>query len=188
MVTVSIFALRDAIRNIQTQYKTPLNSTSHTSPSTEADIKLIRDYLELLELLILRPKRDGNEHAIPARDRMALGAEHWNKPAAYRNFRHNTCKAKNHGVPESQGPDVESEDESDTDGVDQDQNPPTTFNDLSMDEEEFPLGTDPSRHVAITQEVIDELSKVSATTPSRHCLLLNFAASTTIDNLIPIHS
>lgn len=35
------------------------------------------------------------------------------------------------------------------------------MDDLAMDEEEFPLGTDPERFVAMMQEVIDELSKAS---------------------------
>ena len=38
--------------------------------------------------------------------------------------------------------------------------PDIDIDDLAMDEEEFPLGTDLSRFVAMVQEVIDELSKV----------------------------
>ena len=38
-----------------------------------------------------------------------------------------------------------------------------------MDEEEFPLGTDLSRFVAMVQEVIDELSKVC----NLYCVLMS---------------
>ena len=89
---------------------------------------------------------------------MALGAEYLNKPGTFKNFRPNTCQAKNHGISE-EAPDVESEDE---DGIDHDigGNLELTLDDLAMDEEEFPLGTDPSHFVTMTQEVIEELSKV----------------------------
>lgn len=81
-----------------------------------------------------------------------------NKPGTFKNFRPNTCQAKNHGISE-EAPDVESEDE---DGIDHDigGNLELTLDDLAMDEEEFPLGTDPSHFVTMTQEVIEELSKV----------------------------
>jgi hypothetical protein len=42
------------------------------------------------------------------------------------------------------------------------------MDDLAMDEEEFPLGTDPSQFVAMAQEVIDELLKVG----NLYCVLV----------------
>jgi hypothetical protein len=47
------------------------------------------------------------------------------------------------------------------------------MDELAMDEEEFPLGTDPEHFIAMTQEVIDELSKASLASTTRiECMKL----------------
>jgi hypothetical protein len=165
MVTVSIFTLRDVIRRVQVQYKTPHNNISHISPSTAEDLKNLREYLETQKLQSYHPEREHNKYAIPTRDLMALGAAYANKSGAFKNFRRDTRKAVNKGVTEGAAPQrlsPESEDEEDDNLYhDLGDNAKVGMHDLAMDEEEFPFGTDPEQFVAMTQEVIDELSKVS---------------------------
>jgi len=55
---------------------------------------------------------------------------------------------------------MESEDDDEYANPDLGGEPGLNMDDLAMDEEEFPLGTDPSRFVVMTQEVINELSNV----------------------------
>lgn len=165
MVTVSIFTLRDVIRRMQTEYKTPHNNNTHTSPSTAVDLKDLREHLETQKLQTHYPEREHNKYAIPSRDLMALGAAYANKSSAFKNFRLDTRKAVNKGI--SQGADAanspESEDEDNNVYHDLGDDTDIGQDDLAMDEEEFPFGTDPKHFVAMTQEVIDELSKASAT-------------------------
>jgi hypothetical protein len=159
MVSVSIFALRDVIRRVQAQYNTPYNGTAHSTPSTKTDIEALCKYLQEQELQSYHPGRENNQYATPVRDLMAAGAEYANKAGAFKNFKHDTRKARNKGVPEgllSTACDVESEDEADHDlggNVDLD------MEDLTMDDEEFPSGTNIGDFISMTQEVIDELSR-----------------------------
>ena len=174
MVTVSIFTLWDVIRRVQVQYKTPHNSNSHTSPSTADDLKDLREYLETQKLQSFHPEREHNKYAIPARDLMALGAAYANKSGAFKNFRRDTRKAVNKGVPEG-GPAAdmpESEDEDENLYHDLGVNVEIGMDDLAMDEEEFPFGTDPEQFIAMTQEVIDELSKVRQAYMVNHTKLI----------------
>lgn len=46
------------------------------------------------------------------------------------------------------------------------------MDDLAIDEEEFPFGTDPEQFIAMTQEVIDELSKVCQANVVNHTKLI----------------
>lgn len=160
MVTVSIFALRDVIRRVQLDYKIPYNGTSHTSPSVNEDIKAVRNYLETHSLQSYTPKREGNEFATVARDLLSAGAAYASTSGAFNNFRRDTRNAVNHGTSNGMDSlasnDVESEDEFDCDlGADQG----LDVDDLALDEEEFPVGTDLADFVAMTREVIDELSR-----------------------------
>jgi hypothetical protein len=162
MVTVSIFTLRDVIRRVQVQYQTPHNNDSHTSPSTVEDLKDLREYLETQKLQSFHPAREHNKYAIPARDLMAAGAAYANKSGAFKNFQCDTRRAVNKGVSEGapRAATPESEDEPDMSYHDLGDDTEVGMSDLAMDEEEFPLGTDPERYVAMTLEVIEELSKV----------------------------
>jgi hypothetical protein len=161
MVSVSIFALRDVIRRVQAQYKVPHNGTSHTSPSTRTDIEKLCKYLRTKELQCYRPKRENNQYATPARDLMAAGAEYANKAGAFKTFKRDTRKASNKGGAEhapsiirGDGNESEDDDEAYHDlGGDAD----LTMDDLTMDDEEFPSGTDLVDLMAMSQEVIDEL-------------------------------
>lgn len=168
MVSVSIFALRDVIRKVQSEYQTPFNSMSHTSPSTASDISTLCQYLETQKIQTYTPKREHNEHTTPVRDLMADGAEYANKPSAFRNFRYTHRSAK---YPEGELPVEPVEAESDDEGADCDlghngQNSlfaedieydgcdfPHTY-----DEDEYPVGADIAEHVAMTRDVIEELS------------------------------
>lgn len=161
MVTVSIFTLRDVICQVQQSYKIPFNSTSHTSPATDEDVKDIRDYLHDNKLQSYMPDREHNNQATPARDLLAEGAAYANTARAFKNFRRDTRKAMNLGTahgetqtPSSVNPDADLEANYD---LGEDMN--ISLDDLAMDEEEFPMGTDIADFVAMSQEVIDELSR-----------------------------
>jgi hypothetical protein len=162
MVTVSIFTLRDVIRRVQAQYQSPNNNDSHTSPSADEDLKDLREYLETQKLQSFQPTREHNKYAIPARDLMTVGAAYANKSGAFKNFRCDTRKAINkgisEGIPRTTTP--ESEDEPDSSYHDLGDEVEVGMDDLAMDDEEFPLGTDPESYVAMTLEVIEELLKV----------------------------
>jgi len=119
MVTVSIFTLRDVIRRMQVQFKIPHNGNSHTSPSTEKDIQDIRTYLENQALQSYHPKRENNEWADVSRDLMESGAAYANTARAFRNFKCNTQKATNNGVPEGAPAAIAADSDLDADaGVD----------------------------------------------------------------------
>jgi hypothetical protein len=163
MVTVSIFTLRDVIRRVQAQYKTLLNRNSHTSPTTADDIKDLHDYLQTQQLQSFWPTCEHNKYMLPARDLMAIGAAYANKAGAFKNFWCDTCKATNKAIPErdTMTDTPESEDKDNHLYHDLGDDADVGISDLAMDEEEFPLGTDPAQFIAMTQEVIDELSMVS---------------------------
>ena len=161
MVTVSIFTLRDIIQQVQGQYKIPTNSNHHTSPSTAEDLKDLCDYLELQKLQTFLAERQHNKYAKEARDLMAEGTMYANKANTFRNFRRDTLKATNKGAAEAAPcSDMESEDDDEYANPDLGGEPGLNMDDLAMDEEEFPLGTDPLRFVVMTQEVINEVSNV----------------------------
>lgn len=174
MVSVSIFALRDVIRQVQSEYKTPFNATSHTSPSAEADLKTLRNYLKSEQLQTYKFDRDNNQYATPVRDLLAVGAEYANKPSAFRNFTYTRRKATNFGVsegPVTTGP-TDDDNPNDEDVADCDlghngseslmtedmffdgNNSPFTF-----DEDEYPPGTDIGDFIAMTKEIVDEFSR-----------------------------
>lgn len=151
MVSVSIFALRDVIRRVQSQYKIPHNGMSHTSPSTKEDIDRLCKYLRENELQSYQPKRRNNQYATPARDLMAAGAEYANKAGAFKNFKRDTRKTVNRGTTEAAPAavgaagvdDVEYESD-EGEEADHDLRVDVSLNidDLSMDDKEFPAGTD----------------------------------------------
>jgi hypothetical protein len=161
MVTVSIFILRDVIRKVQQSYKIPFNSASHTSPSADEDIKDLRDYLRDNNLQTYSPNREHNDKATPARDLLAEGAMYANTARAFKNFRRDTRKATNLGTAHgeklfTEDPNTDPEEHADHDlGGDLD----IDVDDLALDEEEFPPGTDIADLVAMTQEFVNELSQ-----------------------------
>jgi hypothetical protein len=165
MISVSIFALRDVIRQMQLAYKVPHNGKSHTSPSAENDIRDIRTYLETMELQTYQPERENNKFATAVRDLMEVGAAYANTARAYKSFRADTCKAANLGTSDqidtvpTRPVDVvikdEVKDEVDNDlGADLD----LDMGDLAMDEEEFPPGTDITDIIHMAEEFIEELA------------------------------
>lgn len=173
MVSVSIFALRDVIRKVQTEYQTPFNSTTHTSPSTAADILVLRQYLEAQNLQTYCPRREHNEHATPVRDLMADGAEYANKPAAFRNFRYTRLSAKH---PEGELSVDCPEDEENDEGADcdlghngqnslfaEDMEYDGTAFPFTYDEDEYPIGVDIAECVAMTREIVEELTSAEYT-------------------------
>lgn len=165
MISVSIFALRDVIRKVQSEYQTPFNSISHTSPSAETDIKTLRSYLEHQKLQTYFPECENNQHAMEARDLMAVGAEYANKPAAFKNFTYTKYKTTNNGLSEA-APAAKDVGEDDAMLVDEDEvadfdlgsNPALEVDDLVLDDDEYPLGTDINDYIARTREIIEQLS------------------------------
>jgi hypothetical protein len=166
MVSVCIFVLRDVIRKMQQEFQTPFNSSSHTSPSTENDIKTLRDYLEAQGLQTYNPQRKNNTSAMEARDLIQAGSQYANTPSTFRNFRYTKFNIKNYGLLEATPP-QSTEVDADMDGVDNpeddycelDGNEGVDFEDLLLDEDEFPLGSDVGDYIATVHEVIDELSR-----------------------------
>jgi hypothetical protein len=161
MVTVSIFALRDIIRRVQVSYKIPYNSISHTSPAANEDVQEIRDYLQKETLQAYTPNRKGNEHATPVHDLVSGGAAYANTAGAFNNFRRDTRNATNHGTAHSS---TNTDDISQTiadEEADIDLGADTNLNvdDLTMDEEEFPVGTEIADFMSMTREFVCELSQ-----------------------------
>ena len=164
MVTVSIFTLCDVIRRVQDCYQIPYNSSTHTSPAADEDIADVRNYLQEQTLQSYTPDRKENKWATPSHDLLSAGAAYANTAGAFNNFRHDTRNAVNHGTPHGNSIDTldnaggnaggTMEDSADIDlGAD----PGLHVDDLAMDEEEFPAGTDISDFVAMAREAIDEL-------------------------------
>jgi len=50
MVLVSIFALCDVVQQVQSEYKTPFNASSHMCLSAEADLNTLQNYLKVQQL------------------------------------------------------------------------------------------------------------------------------------------
>ncbi len=160
MVTVCIFALRDVIRKVQSEFETPFNSTTHTSPSTAADIQIICDYLHEQKIQSYLPIRPGNDQALPARDLIACGSEYANKLSAFRNFKYSRVDAINCGVPEATAVPVEEDFdvEGDHDMGFNGHESMLSHEDLELDDDEFPLGSDINTYLEIAHELVDELS------------------------------
>ena len=163
MVSVSIFALRDVIRKVQSEFQTPFNSINHTSPSTTTDIQVLRDYLQSQHIQTYWPERENGDDIMEARDLIAVGSEYANKPAAFRNFTYTKVNATNGGVPEVAVPDDHetqaSNLEGDEDVYDFGSENGLEFDDLSLDDEEFPLGSNAEDYISMVHEVVDELSR-----------------------------
>jgi hypothetical protein len=168
MITVSIFTLRDVIRQVQIDYKIPHNGISHTSPSTTEDINDLREYLKQQGLQTYNPNRENNCAAVPTRDLMGSGAEYANTARAFKTFRNDTRNAKHsrshdhHGsrapgptnMPVTSDPSYDDDEPANPDlGGDID----LELDDLVMDEEEFPPCTDVAEFVAMARDVIEEL-------------------------------
>ena len=98
MISVSIFALRDVIRKVQSDFKIPHNGISHTSPSAGNDIAKIREYLEQHELQSYKPDRENNKYAVPVHDLIAAGTTYNNTAQPFKNFRADMRKASNLGT------------------------------------------------------------------------------------------
>jgi hypothetical protein len=172
MVSVCIFVLRDVIRKMQQEFQTPFNSFTHSSPSTEKDIKSLCDYLEAQHLQTYDPQRENNTNASEARDLIQTGSDYVDTPSAFRNFKYTKFNITNHGLLEAaataatQSTDINAdvddiEDlqvEDDYSSCELDSNEAVGFEDLLLDEDEFPLGSDVGDYIATIHEVIDELS------------------------------
>lgn len=168
MVSISIFALRDVIWHVQSEYKTPFNSTSHTSPSTEADLKILRDHLKDLKLQTYTPERKNNQYASEVHDLLAVGVEYANKPSAFKIFTYTRWKATNMGTPEGSPPtDHLMQEDLEQAGFDLGHNGSDSLLDQDMAFDKFPLlfddnkcppGTNIGDYISMTHEIVEELS------------------------------
>ncbi|KAF8148588.1 hypothetical protein B0H34DRAFT_785583 [Crassisporium funariophilum] len=150
MVSVSIFALWDVIRKMQKEFGTPFNSTAHTSPATDDDIKTVCEYLKTHNIQSYVPTRPFNDKATEARDLLKAGAAYADRPSAFRNFTFTHFKTTNHGIQrESPEPGEDDEEDVDVDGdtqgdtldvIDPGSELDADLDDLLLDDEEFPLG------------------------------------------------
>ncbi|KAG6834995.1 hypothetical protein H0H93_005717 [Arthromyces matolae] len=170
MVTISIFALRDVIRKVQSEYNTPYNGTSHTSPCSKTDHANYSKYMKDHTLQSYTPTRPNNKYAIPARELIGVGAQYANKPSAFRNFRYDRRTAENLDVKEagiSPSLDVDSEEEEDFADCDLGHNGSRSLLDEDLafdkdnaflfDDDEYPPGTDIADYISMTREIVDEL-------------------------------
>lgn len=141
MVTVCIYALRDAIRVVQQGFKTPYNGKSHTSPNVTRDIALIRNHLKSHTVQTYTPQRAGNSNIKPVRDLIAVGAAYTTTAGAYKAFRTDQRKIINHGLtkpPKKTHVSEEMSEEEDEDAVTA---PPTfyqgiiTFDDIAAEDD-----------------------------------------------------
>lgn len=151
MVSVCIFTLRDVIRIMQKNFKTPHNGQSHTSPSCEKDIKKVIEYLELNTIQTYTPNQKGNDQAEPVRDLLADGLNYANTATAFRNFRSTASRAtykhnRTEEPPESENEMSDSEDESEEDGSDEESDigAPMDAEDIATEDEpcDINLATD----------------------------------------------
>jgi len=98
-----------------------------------------------------------------ARDLIAVGSKYPNKPAAFQNFTYTKVDAANHGVPEvvvPHDPEAEGSDlGGDEDEYDFGFEKGLDFDDLSLDDEEFPLGSNADDYISMVHEVVNELSR-----------------------------
>ena len=164
MVSVCIFVLRDVIQKTQQEFQTPFNSFTHTSPSTEKDIKCLCDYLEAQHLQTYDPQCENNTNASEAQDLIQTGSEYVDTPSAFRNFSYTKFNIKNHGLLEATATQL-TDINADVDDVEDlgddcelDGNEAVCFEDLLLDKDEFHLGSDVGDYIATVHEVIDELS------------------------------
>ena len=104
MVSVSIFSLHNVIQHMQSEYKTPFNSTSHMSPSTDPDLKIPCDHLNDLKLQTYMPGHENNQYAPEVHDLLAMGMEYANKPRAFKKITYTRWKATNLGTPKGSPP------------------------------------------------------------------------------------
>ena len=95
---------------------------------------------------------------IPAHDLLAKGAAYANTAWGFKNFQRDNCKVTNlrmvHGEKPSFDMDLNEYANHDLGG-----NVDLDINDLPMDDEEFPTTTDIADFAAMTQEVIEKLSR-----------------------------
>ncbi|EDR02124.1 uncharacterized protein LACBIDRAFT_332685 [Laccaria bicolor S238N-H82] len=142
---------------VQSEYHTPFNSISHTSPSAETDIKTLHNYLEQQKLQTYFPGRENNQHATEAHDLMAVGAKYVNKPGAFKNFTYMKYKMTNNGLSEGAlaAEDIGEDDamlvdEEEVADFDLGSNLALEVDDLVLDDDEYPLGTDINDYIART--------------------------------------
>jgi hypothetical protein len=162
MVTVSIFTLRDVIRQIKADYKIPHNGTSHTSPKTEQDVQDLCQYLRDENIQSYCPERVNNKWTTPARDLFVTGAAYGSTARAFKTFCHDTRMATNEGI--SEGRDMLNDGPDEEVGVanfDYGGDAGISIEDLAMDEEELPVGIDLAEFVTVGEEMIEELSRYS---------------------------
>lgn len=176
MVSVSIFALRDVMKQVHGEFQTPFNSTSHTSPSTEFDIQVLLEYLEAQSIQTYFPDRENNSDSQESRDLLQSGSKYSNKASTYQTFLYSKVKTSfrpSESVPSNPDPttavvddadtceddeaaNVESED--DEEDEDEDTRLHAEFEDLLLDQEEYPIGSNGRDYVAAMQEIVTELS------------------------------
>lgn len=167
MVSVCIFALHDVMRKVHQEFQTPFNSVSHSSPSNATDTKTLQEYLETHHIQMYSPHRENNCNSIEARDLIQAGAQYANTPSAYNNFIYTRVKAKHQSTcsslpsrsssPSLSDTAVDCDSDEECHDIDAGADLQVEFEDLLMDEEEYPIGSDGKEYITMMREIIEEL-------------------------------
>jgi len=93
MVAVATFALHDIMQQVQTEFQMPINSTSHTSPAMDMDLKLLHDCLEAQMIQEYNPTRSGNNDAVEVLNLIGAGLSYANQLLVFFHFiyKHQSC-------------------------------------------------------------------------------------------------
>ncbi|KAL0569038.1 hypothetical protein V5O48_012934 [Marasmius crinis-equi] len=121
-------------RIVAKAFRTPYNSTQHTTPDMLKEIHCIADALCDERVQEYVPDRPANESVAAVRDLFKEGSKQANKKSAFRRYRADTTTMENLGVTEEERPDIESEDEDE----DSDSEPEyvATDEDVALDNDE----------------------------------------------------
>lgn len=163
MVLVSIFALCEVMQNVQKEFATPFNSISHTTSSTSTDVTVLRNYLQDQRIQTHWLKCINNDDSMEAQDLIQAGAEYANTPSAFCNFTYPRYNTKNHGLnSDSVANSIAEDKDGDEDQPDEDNsidpgNCQTDFDDLLLDEDEYPTRVDGTVYCEMMLEMVNEL-------------------------------
>ncbi|PPQ87154.1 hypothetical protein CVT24_006989 [Panaeolus cyanescens] len=171
-ISTCIFALRDVVRNMQSEFRTPFNSHFHASPSTATDIKLLQEYLETHKIQSHYPQRQHNDDSVLARDLIQCGADYANRPTAFRNFVYIRQRLDNLGVADADNAGAcsdsdlidevgnETPENGDIDDADAQSPMSVDFEDLQLDEEEYPFQMDLASYISSIDDMMEEFARL----------------------------
>ncbi|KAJ6602605.1 hypothetical protein DFH09DRAFT_1301628 [Mycena vulgaris] len=132
-----IFNLRDAMRNVHTQFKIPHHGISHTSPNVTKDIAKLQGWLESNKLQTYVKEWPEKYKILHVCDLMVAGAAYANTPGTFKNF---YCKTRKVLYKEPAASNIESKSDEEDKGQEQETDRQLDIveqDDLMQDDEEF---------------------------------------------------